>query len=131
MSTPQGNCLVQVDDEAEHKPEWMVTREQKLAILGPDSLTATQKNVEMGDQVVLFHWEKPVKLWEEIFHHLRAHQHGCGLGGQVASAPSGSEPRNPDAGVVPERGSHESREGVHDQLDGHRELHQSGGAVLC
>ena len=47
----------------------MVTREQKLAILGPDSLTATQKNVEMGDQVVLFHWEKPVKLWDEIFHH--------------------------------------------------------------
>ena len=69
MSTTQSNCLVQVDDEAEHKPEWMVTREQKLAILGPDSLTATQKNVEMGDQVVLFHWEKPVKLWEEIFHH--------------------------------------------------------------
>ena len=56
---------------AEHADENEVTvsRECKENILGRDQLTPKELALAPGGKVFLFHWEKSVETWMEIFHH--------------------------------------------------------------
>ena len=46
-----------------------VDRETKEAILGMESLSEREKQQPPKDRVVLFHWEKTVHTWMDIFDH--------------------------------------------------------------
>lgn len=66
LTTTASNCMVQAVDCTEHPPEWLVAQQEKTAVLGESSV---DESAAPTDKQVCFHWEKPVEVWEDIFHH--------------------------------------------------------------
>ena len=68
LTTTASDSIIQAADmEATDKVE----QQEKLAIMGEDNLLPTEKMLKPTEKVVLFHWEKPQEVYEEMLHHLR------------------------------------------------------------
>ena len=66
LTTTTSDAIVQVQDLEE---PLLVEVQEKEAILGREQLLAQEKMLKPTDKTVLFHWEKRMEVYEEMFHH--------------------------------------------------------------
>ena len=66
LTTTSSDAIVQVMDAEE---PLQVEVQQKEGILGREMLFTHEKMLKPTDKTVLFHWEKRLEVYEEIFHH--------------------------------------------------------------